>query len=618
MSISRTALRRRLPFLGADLFVLAASVLVSYLLRFDGRVPTLQQATMWWVVALSIAVKIPVFAVFRMYRFSWRHVGVRELSDTILACVTGSAALTALLFLLRQWPPVVGVSRSVLGVDFALTLIGIGGVRLSKRLVRLAARRAKAQQGKRTLIVGAGEAGTELARAIQEEEGGRYAPVGFVDDDPAKRGLVIRGLRVLGPRERLHELIQEHDVSSVIIAMPSAAGGTVPETVERVRRAGVAEIRIVPSLSQLYSGEVRVSELRDVVPEDLLHRSPVEITPSELTQFLGGKVVLVTGAAGSIGSEICRQILRFGAAVLIALDNNESALFRLDHDLKRRFDPQRVRVEVADIRDRRRMLELFRAARPEVVYHAAAYKHVPLMEAFPAEAVRTNVLGTEAVLDAARGAGVGVFVLISTDKAVNPTSVMGATKRLAERIVREVGAFSETRCVAVRFGNVLGSRGSVVPTFVEQIARGGPVTVTHPDMCRYFMVTSEAVLLVLQASAMGKGGEVFVLDMGEPVPIVELARDLIRCAGLRPDQDVAIVYTGTRPGEKLREELLTAEEGIDATAHRRVFVARLSAAGEAGELRKVLDRLKEACAAGDALRIVELLADALPSYRAGD
>ncbi|UCF09368.1 MAG: polysaccharide biosynthesis protein, partial [Candidatus Bipolaricaulota bacterium] len=484
------AVRRRVIFLLADSAVLASSLVLAYLLRFDGRIPPAQLDTLRFVLALSFAVKLPVFAAFRLYRFSWAHVGVRELSDTVLACAMGSAALTALIFLLRQWPPVAGVSRSVLGVDFALTLIGVGGVRLVKRVSLLALHRLRGRRaGRRTLIVGAGDAGTQLARALREEPSGEYLPVGLVDDDPAKRGLVVHGLRVLGPRRQIPAIVERVAATLVIVAIPSAAPNVVRETVALARRAGVREIRIVPSLSQLYSGEVRVSEVRDVRPEDLLQREPVQIEPTAIARVLAGRTVLVTGAAGSIGAELCRQVLRFRAARLIALDHNETGLFDLERELTRRFDEDRITIAVADIRDRARVARIF-TARPDVVFHAAAYKHVPLMERSPCEAIKTNVFGTQIVLDEAIRAGVSSLVLISTDKAVNPTSIMGVSKRLAERLVRARDASTETRCLAVRFGNVLGSRGSVVPTFLEQIRRGGPVTVTHPAMERYFMVTS--------------------------------------------------------------------------------------------------------------------------------
>ena len=607
-------LPRRLLFVAADLLALGSALAAAYLLRFDGHIPATHGATMPWIFGLAVVAKLPVFAAFRMYRFSWAQVGLRELWDTLLACVCGSAVLTALLFLLRQWPPLLGVPRSVLGMDFALTLIGVSGVRLFKRLVRLTRQRTHGRGGLRTLVAGAGNAGTQLVRAIRDEMATEYYPVGLVDDDPGKHGLVVQGLRVMGSRFDLPALIARHDIGAIIVAMPSAAPAVVRETVHLARRAGVKEIRIVPSLSQLYTGEVRVSEVREVRPEDLLQREPVHIDTARVSRFLDGKKLLVTGAAGSIGSEISRQLLRFPRTQLVVIDHDETGLFRLDQELRQRFAGRRIEVEIADVRDERRVVSIMNACRPDVVYHAAALKHVPLMEAAPAEAVKTNVRGTRIVVDAACRAEATAVVLVSTDKAVNPTSVMGATKRLAEEIVRVWNDRFPTSCLAVRFGNVLGSRGSVVPTFVEQIQRGGPVTVTHPEMRRYFMVTSEAVLLLLQASAMGSGGEVFVLDMGDPVLIAGLARELIRSHGLIPDRDIALVYTGMRPGEKLSEELLTAEEGVDATEHRRVMSARLFAGVEPAVLDHTLAALQEAVSQEDREAVVRLLQMAVPSF----
>jgi FlaA1/EpsC-like NDP-sugar epimerase len=609
------AWRRGLLFVLADGLVLAASIAIAWALRFDGRIPAGQLATMSWALLMSVAIKIPVFAAFRVYRFSWAHVGLRELWDTALACAAASAVLTAALFLLRDWPALAGVPRSVLAMDFALTLLGVAGVRLSKRILRQVRSRARGRRrGARTLIVGAGDAGTQLARAIRDEPDAVYFPVGFVDDDPGKQGLSVAGLRVVGPRRRLPSLVERHDASAVILAMPSSSAAVVRETVELARQAGVKEIRIVPSLNQLYSGEVSVAEVREIRVEDLLPREPVAVETAAVAGFLEGRTVLVTGAAGSIGTELCRQLLRIRGTRVFAVDNNETGLFDLAGELRPRLDPSRLEVMPGDVRDRARMARILEETAPSLVYHAAAYKHVPLMESAPVEAVKTNVFGTQIVMEEAQRSGAEGFVLISTDKAVNPTSVMGATKWLAEMLVRAGDAAAATRCVAVRFGNVLGSRGSVIPTFVEQIQRGGPVTVTDPGMRRYFMVTSEAVLLVLQASAMGDGGEVFVLDMGEPVSIDTLARELIRSHGLEPDRDIPIAYTGVRPGEKLLEELLTAEEGVDATAHERVFIARLGQEEKAQELTSHLERLGEACAREAAAEVRRLLRDAVPSY----
>jgi len=596
--------------LSIDVLIVAFSLFLSFLLRFDGAIPAPFLSTLWRAIGLAVCLKIPVFLAFRLYRFSLRHVGLAELYETGLAVATSSAVLAAGLFLLRHSPAWGSIPRSVLGIDFAFTLIGIVLARLTPRLIGQV--RGRGKEGRRAIVVGAGDAGAQLVRAIGKEEGA-FKILGFVDDDPRKKGMILWGARVLGPRAQLPRLISSLRVETVLIAMPSAPASLIKETVELARQGGVSDIKILPYLSELYTGRVGPAELRAVRPEDLLKREPVRIETDRIESSLSGKAVLVTGAAGSIGSELCRQVLRFGAARLIALDFNETGLFDLRAELDWRFPNRKIEVVIADVRDRSRIAAVLSGTAPDVVYHAAAYKHVPLMEAFPSEAVRTNVFGTRNVLEEASRAGSATFVLISTDKAVNPTSVMGATKRLAEMLVRSRAEGFSMRCLAVRFGNVLGSRGSVLQTFLDQIEARRPITITDPSMRRYFMLTSEAVQLVLQASVIGRGGEVFVLDMGEPVRIVELAEELIRFYGLEPEKDVPIVYTGIRPGEKLFEELLTAEEGTEATAHERLFVARMEEPGE-GWI-DALSRLEDAALAGDDEAVLRYLRELVPRYR---
>jgi len=606
-------------FVLADAFVLALSLYLAFLVRFDGYVAPRYLSILLAVLPLAVGVKLVVLASLGMYRFSWAYVGMEELVKTVLACVGGSLAFAGMLFALRHWPAAASVPRSILGVDFAFSLLGIAGIRFFKRGVSHALRHARGgtQIGKRTLIVGAGDAGAQLVRALQAEKDSTVLPIGFVDDDAGKQGLVIHGVPVLGSRKDLPNLVRRKSVASIVIAMPSASARVLRETVELAREGAVKEVKILPFLSELYSGEIKATDVREVEPEDVLSRDPIKIDTAIIRQSLSGKRILVTGASGSIGSEICRQVLRFGVEELLALDIDETGLFNLNRDLTRRFAEHHVRVIVGDVRDAVRMQDIFNRYHPQVVFHAAAYKHVPLMEEFPAEAVKTNIFGTRTVLEEARRQGAESFVFISTDKAVNPTSVMGATKRVAETIVRSPDDSSSTRCMAVRFGNVLGSRGSVIPTFVDQIHRGGPVTVTHPDMKRYFMLTSEAVLLVLQAGAMGRGGEVFVLDMGEPVLILDLARDLIRFYGYEPDQDIAIVYTGVRPGEKLYEELLTAEEGTDTTTHEKIFVARMNSVSNEKEQGSALERLYRAAEDSNKAEILAALQALVPTYTPG-
>ncbi|MGQ9623568.1 MAG: polysaccharide biosynthesis protein [Candidatus Caldatribacteriaceae bacterium] len=553
----------------------------------------------WQLLPLALGIKIPAFVLFGMYGFDWNYASIEEFLNIAKSCMVSSSVFVALLFFLRDWPTFAGVPRSVFFIDFLLTLAGIGGVRLSGRIAQhVLLRQGNKEQGLRTLIVGAGDAGEQLLRSMLREKKRRFLPVGFVDDDLRKQGLAIHGVHVLGPRKSLPELIHRKRIEAVIIAMPSASSRAIRETVELARKGGAREIKIIPFLSELYTGEVSVSEIREVQAEDLLGREPVSIDIHEVKSFIEGKRVLITGAAGSIGSELCRQVLRFGPEVLLALDIDETGLFNLEWDLEKRFPVERFQIVIGDVRDRTKMKTILKKYCPQVVFHAAAYKHVPIMEAFPDEAIKTNVFGTQIMVEEACQAGVETFVLISTDKAVNPVSVMGMTKRVAEMIILVAGKLPSTRCMAVRFGNILGSRGSVLPLFLEQIRRRGPVTVTHPEMERYFMTTAEAVLLVLQAAAMGKGGEVFVLDMGKPIRIVDLAKELIRLHGLEPDKDIPIVFTGVRPGEKLKEEILTAEEGVEATRNKQIFTARLSAKIPEAEFTRHLQRLAELVTSG--------------------
>lgn len=583
-----------MAFILADAAVVALSLYLAFLLRFDGSIPPRYLAMLRLLIPIALGVKLPTFFIFRAYRFSWAYVGLEELFNVVLACGVGSLALAALLFILHNWPALSGLPRSALAIDFAFTLLGSAGIRLSKRTVRhLFSRGAARRAGRRALIVGAGEAGEQLVRSLKRDEKVGFWPIGFLDDDPRKQGLSIHGVPVLGQRSQLPELIQSKNVDTVIIAMPSAPSRAIRETVELARRGGAKEIKVIPFLSELYTGEVRVSDVREVRPEDILPREPASVDLGAVERFLSGKKVLVTGAAGSIGSELCRQILRFSPAQLLAVDFDETGLFNLEMELTKLFPKGNIQVIVADIRDRSRMSSIFHRKSPQVVFHAAAYKHVPMMEDHPEEAAKTNIFGTQVVAEEACRGWAEAFVLISTDKAVNPISVMGMSKRVAEMVTLALGEGTSTRCMAVRFGNVLGSRGSVIPIFLEQIRHGGPVTVTHPEMERYFMTTSEAVLLVLQAAEMGEGGEVFVLDMGKPVKILDIAKELIRFHGLEPDKDIPIVFTGIRPGEKLREELLTAEEGTEATKHRQVYVAKMNKELSVEALWRKLEELAE-------------------------
>lgn len=613
----RTAWKRATFFLSFDILLIALAMYGAFVLRFEGRIPSHYLEDLPLLILVALAIKIPIFSWQRLYQISWAYASIEELLAVVLGTSYSLLLMGTLFFILRDAPVpgLTGFPRSILAIDYFLTLVLIGGFRFAKRIY-LRFRffnKHLPETGERTLIVGAGDAGEQIARNIRNDRSLNYLPVGFVDDNPAKHRTSIHGFQVLGGRENIPQLVEEHRVENVLIAMPSATSRVIRETVELARGAGVEKIRILPGLSELILGEVGLADLREIQVEDLLGRDSIEIDTQEIESYLKGRSILVTGAGGSIGTELCRQVLSFAPAHLVLLDQDESALFMIDQQLVERYPKLGCTAVIGDIKDRRKIREVFRAHRPQVVFHAAAYKHVPVMERHPDEAVKNNVLGTRIVAEATAEFGAEKFVLISTDKAVNPTSVMGASKRVAEMVITALNERETTQFIAVRFGNVLGSRGSVVPIFQGQIRHGGPVTVTHPEMERYFMVTSEAVLLVLQAGAMGQGGEVYVLDMGELVKIVDLARELIRFSGLEPDEDIPIVFTGPRPGERLYESILTAEENKIATQNEKIFIARIAAPSES--LFIDLDRLQRLVEAGENDRILELLQDLVPDYR---
>ncbi|MDR7537356.1 MAG: nucleoside-diphosphate sugar epimerase/dehydratase [Armatimonadota bacterium] len=605
------ATRRLTLFLG-DTALIAAAILGAAWLRFDGRVPPEVVVQLPATLGLSVVLKTAVFALTGMYALSWAQVGLVDMLGVVLRVTVGWTLFAGTVMVLRHEGLLGGFSRAMLLLDFVLTLLGVGAFRIAPRVLRTLTYTPRAD-GRRALIVGAGAAGDQLARSLRQTPGSGYTVVGFVDDDPVKRGTVIHGLRVFGTREEMPAIIRAQAIDAVLIAIPSAPSRVIRQFVSAAREAGVREIRIVPGLDQLLKGQqLSFNDLREVQLTDLLGRELVTIDKTGIGVWLRDRVVLVTGAGGSIGSELARQLAAFRPAGLVLLDWDESGLFWVEQDLRRLEQPG-VGL-IADIRDPDRMRQILAAHRPHVVFHAAAYKHVGMMERHPVEAVATNVLGTLTVAVAARDVGVESFVLISTDKAVNPTSVMGVTKRVAEQLCLALAEEGTTRFVAVRFGNVLGSRGSVVPLFQEQIRRGAPIVIRGKNMRRYFMAASEAALLVLQASVMGRGGEVFVLDMGEPVRIVDLACELIRLSGLQPGTDVPIVFADPEPGEKEYEDFLTAEEGTLATRHDRIFIAR-SAPVSAPRVLAQVERLRVCAARGDVAGIVQIFSDLVPSYR---
>ncbi len=561
-------LRRRSLMVVIDALLVNVAIFLAFLIRYE------QLPSTFWTTYLSYAVPMTVIRIlslrfFGLYNRVWQYASIGELVSTIKAVSAGTILNSFYLFFVVQQ----SFSRGVVVLDWMLNILLIGGSRLGWRMLRdgLYGINRK-RHGRRVLIVGAGDGGVLVAREFRNHYRGQVSIVGFIDDDPEKQQQQILGCSVLGDRTAIPHIVDTYRVEEIVIAMPSVERKTIREIVA-ICQETKADVKILPGVFDLFEGNVTVNQIRHVEVEDLLGREPVKVDLASMSQYISDHVVLVTGAGGSIGSELCRQIVRFSPRLLLLMDICENNMYDIEMELKGKTDVRLVPL-VKDVRDRQAVNDIFRKYRPQVIFHAAAHKHVPLMEVNPEEAIKNNAMGTYHVAQAANLYGASKFVLVSTDKAVNPTSVMGASKRIAEMIIQYLNTRSDTNYVAVRFGNVLGSRGSVVPLFKKQIAAGGPVTVTDERMIRYFMTIPEAVQLIIQAGALASGGEIFVLDMGEPVPIMELAETLIKLSGFEPYTDIDIKITGMRPGEKLFEELLTAEEGVNATTHKRIFVAK--------------------------------------------
>jgi FlaA1/EpsC-like NDP-sugar epimerase len=568
-------IRNRYLF-ASDLALFASSTLLAFALRFEGFEwgPIYTQAALIYL-ALSVPIKLVTFWRVGIYRRLWRYAGVVDIERLISASAVGGVINLLLGAAVMPWTGMtpVRVPLSVLFLDALLTALVAALTRFVIRAFGRGRHRTRLEEGRRALIVGAGAAGEMIVRELLGHPMLALNPIGFVDDDRSKHGHRMCDLPVLGNLAAILDLVLAHEIDEIVIAMPRAPGAVVRQVVRAALVAGV-KTRTVPAISDIISGRVSVASLRQVEIQDLLRRDPIQTDLDQVRVLATGETVMVTGAGGSIGSELCRQVARLDPAQILLVGHGENSIFDILAELTERF-PQVTAVPViADVRDRERLRQVFEQYRPYSVFHAAAHKHVPLMEGNIAEAVTNNVLGTKNVAELAAEFGVEHLVLISTDKAVRPTNIMGATKRIAEQIVQEIAETQERKFVAVRFGNVLGSRGSVVPTFLRQIRTGGPVTVTHPEMRRYFMTIPEAVQLVLQAGALGRGGEVFVLDMGEPVKVLDLATDLIRLSGLEVGADIEIRYTGARPGEKLYEELFFDSEYAIPTDHPKVLRAK--------------------------------------------
>ena len=605
----------------AHIVVFALGLMMAFLL-----VNNMQFQREWFVtqypglLIFFIIVKLIVFGYFRQFQGWWRFVGISDLLAIVKASLVSTLILVVLWFSLLMAESVrmklrefTTISQAIFILDMFATIVLLGGLRMAVRLYHEEFLTEAGGKLKKFLIVGAGNAGEALLRELHRMPVGQYDVIGFIDDDPAKQGMNIHGIPVLGKVDQLPQICEKQNIEEIAIAMPSATARQLRKVVQICEGAKV-RFRTVPSVADIASGKYRVSQIRDVDINDLLGRETVKLDLDIIEQYLKNKIILVTGAGGSIGSEMSRQVCYFEPKLLLLLEQAENALFFIERELRKSFPKVVMETLICDITDKKRVEQIFEKFKPEVVIHAAAHKHVPMMEINPGEAIKNNVVGTKVVADAADEYSVGHFVMISTDKAVNPTSIMGSSKRIAEMYIQDLNKTSSTHFVTVRFGNVLGSTGSVVPIFKSQIASGGPVTVTHPEMKRYFMTIPEASQLVLQAAAMGKGGEIFVLDMGDPVKIVDLAKELITLSGFRPGEDIEIVFTGIRPGEKLFEELSIKGEDMMPTRHAKIGIWENNIPLTREQLHQMINSLVVTADTQDYTQIVSAMKQIVPEY----
>ncbi|CAM3383707.1 nucleoside-diphosphate sugar epimerase/dehydratase [Deinococcus deserti] len=594
-----------------DLVLWGSSGVLAYAFRKPGLITAGIPVNVWSYLLLSVLVMAALEARYGLHRQTWQRVGVLDLNLLARAVALATLVMFALGFVFQTW---LQLPRSVPVLAGLLGFLMMGGVRLVARLTNERARLRSSPQRQRVLIVGAGEAGTLIAREMQRHPEAGLDAIGFLDDEPGKIRKRLLGLPVFGRVDDLVDVAKREEAQEILIAVPSATGDFVRHVVDLARDAEL-RYRIIPGVFEILSGDVNLQQIRDVNLEDLLRRPPVQLNTNEIAGYLRGRVVLVTGAGGSIGSELVRQLVSFTPAKILLFGRGENSIFGIQQELIRNWpDIDQVGL-IGDVRDEARLRAVFERYRPEVIFHAAAHKHVPLMEETPSEAILNNVIGTQNVVELCLEFGVGRLVNVSTDKAVNPTSIMGASKRVAEMVVsagaaraREGQAF-----VSVRFGNVLGSRGSVVPTFMAQIRAGGPITVTHPEMVRYFMTIPEAARLVLQAGGLAENGKVYVLNMGDPVKISDLAHDVIRLSGAR---NVDVVYSGIRPGEKLYEELLTSGEGVGATTHSEIYSAQLGLVNP-HTIGRDVRALQNYAEQGDYMAIRQMLNRLIPENKFG-
>ncbi|MBS4538818.1 polysaccharide biosynthesis protein [Clostridium sp. D2Q-11] len=601
---------RKIILFFIDVILINLGLYLSFYLRFEGNIPSLyfnQIRESFFIITL---IKLIIFTYLRLYKSLWEYASIEELSQIVMSVlISNFISLIYLVLIDAQFP------RSIYILLFIFDILFIGGSRLSYRTLRKIKNISFSKQSnvKRVMIFGAGDAGARIIKELKNNNQLKYKPVVVVDDDGKKVGRRISGVPVVGERHNIQEIVDRKNIDEIIIAVPSANKNEIRKIVEECKKSQ-CRLKILPTISEYIKGKQSINYLRYVEIEDLLGREEVELNVEEISDYLRDKKILVTGGGGSIGSELCRQIAKFHAKEIIILDIYENNAYDLQNELKRKFKDINTKIIIASIRDRERINEVMKNLTPDIVFHVAAHKHVPLMEDNPKEAIKNNVFGTINVADAADKMQVKKFVLISTDKAVNPTNVMGASKRICEMYIQSMDRISQTEFVAVRFGNVLGSNGSVVPLFTKQISEGGPVTVTHEEVIRYFMTIQEAVQLVIQAGTMASGGEVFILNMGEPVRILKLAEDLIRLSGFEPYVDIPIIITGLRPGEKLYEELLLDEEGILTTTHEKIYIASPDFK-EYKALLKEIEELRDLIINGEDKDIIDCLQKIVPNYK---
>ncbi|MFH1673216.1 MAG: nucleoside-diphosphate sugar epimerase/dehydratase [Pseudomonadota bacterium] len=604
-----------------DVVLLALAYFLAYVVRFEAKLGAGELLIIRQTIVPVVLCKLVVFYFFNLYRGMWRYTGIVDLLNVIKAVAVSSAIIITVILMLSRFQ---GFSRSVFVIDAVFSLILISGIRLVIRILLSTTTTFKksinSNGHKKLIIIGAGDAGEKLVREIYDNPRMKYGVVGFVDDDKNKVGKQIHGIKVLGRVNDLKEIVKSESVDEILIAAPSAVGEDMRRIVEICDSAKIP-YKTLPGMGEIIDGKVSIKTIRDISYKDLLGRPPVRLENNKISELLKDKCVLVTGAGGSIGSELCRRICKYGPSLVVLFDASESNLYSIQMELKHVVTYLKYRAVLGRVQDKRLVDKVFRKYKPDVVFHAAAYKHVPLVERNPWEAIYSNIVGTNTLVKAAIDHEVGRFVLVSTDKAVRPTNIMGASKRVTEKIV-QTHASGPTKFMAVRFGNVIGSSGSVIPLFRHQIEKGGPVTVTHPEITRYFMTIEEAAQLILQAFTMGEGGEIFILEMGTPVKIADMASDLIRLSGKEPDTDIEIKFIGLRPGEKLYEELITAGEGIVKTEHEKIMVLRNGIpSGQTNSLNYLYEKIKELSALADThdTKGIKLkLKDIVPEYTMSD